>query len=252
MDQFLIEMACPTLAPQPAWGSMMHGMLMERLPEEWQALLHTDQSRPLSQWVEVKSPVQLVWHIGVTADTLGDRIDSLLKTGDVWRCEHLKADMTVTGFQHHRITAAEYLKRFFLAEKPCPGVYLTFMTPTTHKSQGRYVVFPSVDLIARNLNAHFCAMAPDFALSDATALDQVIAHTYIARYRLESMRYYLEGAVVSGYTGRLQLRFNGPDPLKRLAGVLFSFAEYSGVGIKTALGMGGCTVAPLVLKGEQF
>ena len=45
-----------------------------------------------------------------------------------------------------------------------------------------------------------------------------------------------------GYAGRIELRFFGPDPLKRLAGALFAFANWTGVGIKTTLGMGGCVV----------
>jgi CRISPR/Cas system endoribonuclease Cas6 (RAMP superfamily) len=42
--------------------------------------------------------------------------------------------------------------------------------------------------------------------------------------------------------GKITLVVNGPDQLARLAGAMLSFAEYSGVGIKTALGMGGVRI----------
>lgn len=248
MDRFLVQMSCPDHAPAPSWGSVLHGMLMESLPEPWPAQMHGEGLRPLSQWVEVKSPSRFVWHIGVLEDGLAEAVEAVLSPGAVLSCAHLDTKMTVEAAERQRLSAAEYMKPFFLAEDPCPGLYLTFHTPTTHKSQRQYAVFPSVELIAKNLCSRFCAMAPDFALADPEALEQVIAHTRISRYRLESARYSLEGAWLTGYTGRLELRFQGPDPLRRLAGILFSFAAYSGVGIKTALGMGGCEAAPLAEK----
>ncbi len=251
MDQFTVQVSCGSAAPSPSWGSLLHGMLMERLTPEWQEMLHSVQLRPFSQWVEVKSPTLMIWHIGVVMETLADMLAEVIIPGTVWHCGHLKADMMIEAVRRDSKTVAEYLKPFFLSETACPGLYLTFMTPTTHKSQGSYAIFPSISLIAKNLNAHFCAMAPDFALRDEQALEQVITHTRITRYRLETSRFALEGAWVTGYTGRVQLRFEGPDPLKRLAAALFSFAAYSGVGIKTALGMGGCLVDIMELKERK-
>ena len=253
MERFTIQMMCPDRAPSPSWGSVLHGMLMETLPSPWPEKMHEEGPRPLSQWVEVKSPTRFIWHIGVLDDDLGEALEKALTPGKILSCVHLNAQMTIESVEIERLTPAAYMKPFFLSEEPCPGMYITFCTPTTHKSQRQYAIFPSVELIAKYLAIRFCAMAPDFALADPEALNQVIAHTRISRYRLESMRYSLEGAWLVGYTGRVELRFEGPDPLKRLAGILFSFASWSGVGIKTALGMGGCEVMPLKRKqGNGF
>ena len=251
MDQFTVIVSCSTAAPSPSWGSLLHGMLIERLTPEWQEKLHSAQLRPFSQWVEVKSPTLMIWHIGVVMDPLADMLATVILPGTVWHCGHLNTDMTIESVDRDSRTVAEYLKPFFLAENAPSGVYITFMTPTTHKSQGSYAIFPSVSLITRNLNSHFCVMAPDFALNDADALEQVIAHTRITRYRLETSRYALEGTWITGYTGRVLLRFEGPDPLRRLAAALFNFSAYSGIGIKTALGMGGCLVDIIEQKGRK-
>ena len=250
MVRFIVEMLCSDHAPSPSWGSLLHGMLMETLPQPWPQQMHSEGLRPLSQWVEVKSPTQFIWHIGVLDDELGNAVESILQPGKQFFSSHLNAQITVETVTKTQMTPSVYMSSFFLTEEPCPGVYITFFTPTTHKSQRQYAIFPSVELIAKNLCSRFCAMAPDFALADPEALEQVIAHTRITRYRLESSRYSLEGSWITGYTGRLELRFEGPDPLKRLAGILFSFAEWSGVGIKTALGMGGCTVSLFPARHE--
>ena len=242
MDQFAIEMASTGQAPSIQWGSMLHGLLMEHLPEPWPEELHLDELRPFSQWVEVKSAESFIWHIASLRDDLSEVIESLLCEKTEFEMKHNGAKLTVVSVEKKHCTLAEYMKQFFLAEEACPGVFLTFRTPATHKSMGQYAAFPSVELIAGNIRKRLCAIAPDFALADDEAYEQVLQYTRLQRYKLESARYQLEGTGVIGYTGRIELRFYGPDPLRRLAGALFAFAEWSGVGIKTALGMGGCMV----------
>ena len=137
------------------------------------------------------------------------------------------------------------MKPFFLSEAATPRLRLSFLTTTTHKTQGDYALFPSVELIARGLRARLCDMEPSLVLSDDEVLEQIISHTRIARYRLQSGSFALEGARVQGYTGHVDLSIQGPDSLIRLASVLYCFAPWCGVGIKTALGMGGCRIEPI-------
>lgn len=242
MDQFTLDVSVSGSAPNIQWGSMLHGLLMESLPEPWPDDLHKDDLRPFSQWVEVKSADSFIWHIASLQDELSEVIESLFCEKKEFILKHNDAKLTVGEIEKRHCSMAEYMKDFFLAPEACPGLFLTFRTPTTHKTLGQYAVFPSVELIAGNLRKKLCMIAPDFALADEEAFEQVLQNTRIYRYRLDSARFQLEGSGVIGYTGRLELRFFGPDPLRRLAGALFGFAEWSGVGIKTALGMGGCEV----------
>ena len=242
MDQFSVEMICKEQAPSIQWGSMLHGLLMENLPEPWPEELHRDDLRPVSQWIEIKGPDCFIWHIHSLRDDFTEMLESMLLEKTEYILKHNDVSLSVSNVEKRHCSLAEYMKSFFLAEEACPGLFMTFRTPTTHKTMGQYAVFPSADLIAGNLRKRLCAIAPDFALADEQAYEQVLQHTRIQRYKLESARYQLEGTGVVGYTGRLELRFFGPDPLRRLAGALFAFAEWSGVGIKTALGMGGCEV----------
>ena len=248
MFHYDVHLSVAETVPSVNWGSVMHGILIEKLPAEWQEALHSDQLRPLSQWVEPVDPVSFIWHLSVLDDSLAEIISAVLQPGNEFQCKHNQSNMRITDVQVISSSITEYMKPFYLSEEPCAGVFLNFRTTTTHKSQGRYAVFPSVDLIGKSLRNHFCSLEPSFVLADDEILGQILDHTRIARYNLQSSYYSLEGGRIDGYTGHLLLRFDGPDPLKRLAGTLFSFAEWTGVGIKTALGMGACTVAPFQPK----
>ena len=52
MERWTITLRADTGTPSPYWGSLMHGMLLEHLPEAWQERLHGGGLRPFSQWVE--------------------------------------------------------------------------------------------------------------------------------------------------------------------------------------------------------
>ena len=242
MDQFTVVVRSEGMAPSIQWGSMLHGLLMESLPAPWPEELHLDEFRPFSQWVEVKSAEQFIWHIASLQDDLSDSLENLFAEQKEYMLKYNSTKLVIEEIVRTHRSMAEYMKSFFLADEACPGVFMTFRTPTTHKTMGQYAAFPSVELIAGYLRKKLCAIAPDFALADDEAFEQVLQHTRLQRYKLESARYQLEGTGVIGYAGRIELRFFGPDPLKRLAGALFAFANWTGVGIKTTLGMGGCVV----------
>ena len=251
MERWTIALRAEKGAPSPYWGSLMHGMLLERLPEDWQERLHGDGLRPFSQWVEPGEGSAFFWHLNVLNDELAAAMAPLLTEGQAWPCAHLQGNFVFEKVEHESLTMQAYMKPFFLSEKASPRLRLAFLTTTTHKTQGGYALFPSVDLIARALRAHLCDMEPGFVLSDDEVLEQVISHTRIARYRLQSGSFALEGARIQGYTGHVDLNVQGPDALIRLADMLFSFAPWCGVGVKTALGMGGCSVEPIEDKRSK-
>ena len=242
MERWVVAARAEQGAASPYWGSLLHGMLMERLPSQWQERLHGDGLRPFSQWVETGAGGAFVWRLNALDDDLAAAIEPHIFEGQRWHCKHLQSDLIFERVARERLSIQAYMKPFFLAETAAPRLRLSFRTTTTHRTQGGYALFPSVELIAGALRDRLCALEPTFVLSDDEALEQLVARTRIVRYRLQSGSFALEKARVQGYTGHVDLNIQGPDALIRLADALFSFAPWCGVGIKTALGMGGCTV----------
>ena len=245
MHKFQVKMSCPSRKPNPSFGSILHGMLIDHLPDEWKEMLHSEQIRPVSQWVEGINETDFIWHVSVLDESLGDMLGELFRKENDWECRYLNTSMHIETVSQKQTGFQEYIEPFYLAEEPHTGINLIFRTVTTHKTQGKYATFPSVSLIANSISKRICSIRPDFSLSDPECLEQIIERTSIARYQLRSAFYELEHSRVTGYIGQMELRFSGSDELRRLAGILFAFAPWSGVGIKTALGMGGCDVSLL-------
>lgn len=229
----------------------MHGMLMEQFSPEWQEFLHNGTVHSFSQWIEVKNRELFIWHVCSIDDDLSAELDTIFSEKQIWHCSHKDCDFQVTDIQRKAMSFAEYMKPFFLSDKAPNWISMVFQTPCTHKVQKRYAIFPSVDLIANSLRSRICTTFPDFALAEDEVMDQVLMNTRISRYHLNSSVYHLEGASVTGYQGSLEIHFDGPDALRRLCCVLFGMAEWTGVGIKTSLGMGGCTVGVPINIGNK-
>ena len=121
---------------------------------------------------------------------------------------------------------------------------LRFLTPTTFKSDGSYVNLPSVPLIMRNLlnkwNGCFAEVCP-IEDEDGEGIQAIANGLRIAEYRLSSRDYLLKGQSIPGFTGELTLKCRLDGFHLTMANLLLHFAPYAGVGIKTALGMGGVT-----------
>lgn len=224
------------------WGSLLHGFLMQALPPEIAATLHQSRLRPFSQYVIPQPGRQLIWTIGLWDAALAPHIVQAVMP--LTRIELQQKDLTleVIGVQRNSQSEEEYFSRFFTVDTPCRRYELEFLTPCTHKQDGRYALFPSTELIVNSISSRYSANAHTVSLNDPAAMEQLARHLRIVRYSLHTNVYYLESAKITGYMGRMTLAVSGPEQLARLAGALLTMAEYCGLGIKTALGMGAVSV----------
>lgn len=224
------------------WGSLMHGALMELLTPEIADRLHEISLRPFSQYVLSLNNRSIEWHIGLWDDEISAAIKQAVMAVPFIDIKHIGIRLNIETSEINGQSEKEFLSGFFTEEIPCRRYELEFITPCTHKSGGRYVIFPTPELIIQSLYMRYCAFSQEFSIDDAETMAQLAANLRIVRYSLHSAQYNLEGANITGYVGKITFSIHGPEQLVRLAGMLLSFAEYAGVGIKTSLGMGGCRV----------
>jgi len=230
------------------WGSLLHGAMMELLPKETASVLHENNLRPFSQYVLPMPGNRLEWKLGLWGNEVSETVAQVVMSTPCIEIKHKGIKLEVVASEQKKQSERDFFTCFFTTETPCRRYELEFLTPCTHKSAGEYVLFPSPELIIQSLYMRFCAFSQDFSLDDAETMAQLAANLYIARYSLRSAQYHLEGTKVAGYIGRVTLYICGPEQLARLAGMLLSFAEYAGVGIKTSLGMGGCRIIQISHK----
>ena len=105
------------------------------------------------------------------------------------------------------------------------------------------MLFPSAELIIKSLIAKWNAACSEFAIDDDELLKLLLSGVSIAGYSLSSRDFRMKNQRISAFVGSIMLRAKLSEPLFRLYSTLLAFGGYSGVGIKTALGMGGVKIA---------
>jgi len=244
-----IVLSCVYDAEQKAsynWGSLFHGLLMESLPPEIAAELHHNQLRPFSQFVKPEGEGKISWHIGLWDQDIAEYIIKAVVPLTQINLEQKGLTLKVVEAQRFSLNKIDFFKRFFTCPNPVRIFEITFITPCAHKEEGHYTIFPNLELIVKNLARRYSAFNTEYSLEDPEAMLQLARHMHIFRYSLRSALFYLESTRIPGYIGKISLRISGPEQLARLGGTLLSFGEYSGIGIKTALGMGGVQVEQII------
>ena len=109
-------------------------------------------------------------------------------------------------------------------------------------SQGEYLKFPSLPLMFRNLHLRAKEVFSGLYLQDEESSRALGEAVRIQRYSLASAPFYIQKTPIIGYTGFIQLELPTENGLLRQAQALLELAPYTGIGVKTAIGMGGVEV----------
>ena len=119
---------------------------------------------------------------------------------------------------------------------------LEFLTPVSFKSNGRYQIMPEVRYLYQSLMNKYSAASAEMDMYDEETLEQLSGHSRIVRYRLKSTFFPVEGVKIPSFKGEVSIKIDGTDTMAKYARLLARFGEYSGVGIKTAMGMGALKI----------
>ena len=74
---------------------------------------------------------------------------------------------------------------------------------------------------------------------DEETLEELCKSSEIVKYRLQTIPFPLEKINITGFVGKIGIKIKGSETLARYIRLLFRFGEFTGVGIKTGIGMGG-------------
>lgn len=232
--------------PSPSWGYLLYGILMQRFDKEFAEYLHEQNLKPISQYITRTDSAAATWRINLLDRPSADAVINALS-----ECDEVFSERRETVFKlmekeiSEPVGTLELCNRCFAPEKVGNAVEIRFLTPCSFKSEEEYCLFPSAELIIKSLVNKWNAFADDFVLKDEAAIKELIQRTRISKYELRSAVFHLKGTRIPSFTGKVTLSVYGPDPLVRLFNLIAAFSGYAGIGIKTALGMGGCEASPL-------
>lgn len=168
------------------------------------------------------------------AHLLADLAQELLRQGRLLLDGRWLLVERIASVRTERFTSL--VQRYLLeSEAPLP-VRLTFRTPTTFHSRGRSLPLPVPDVLFLSVLQRWRAwggidLGPgaEATISGAAAL---------RRHRLRSVSVQMEGRFTA-FVGTAEFTLVRPEPsYAGLLAVLAAFAEFAGVGQKTAMGMG--------------
>jgi len=144
--------------------------------------------------------------------------------------------------RHTRLNYIDILRR----ASDNPQIILNFTSPTAFKkTQGYYYAKPDVELIFMSLfnrwNAFAHCKLPD-ALRETIQKRIRVITAGINQDTLSFARG--RKGVIPGFLGEVQFVLDEPSPpLRHMINALAAFASFSGVGIKTTIGMGQVCIA---------
>ena len=214
-------------------ASLLQGVIMEKINPVYAEFLHKKERHPYSQYI-----FDSKWIINTLDKEAFDEIAPHFNEGDEITLKHGGQKLKIMGVQIENVSIRELTEDFYTSEAKNKFA-VEFLTPTAFKSQKQYVILPDIRLMAQSLMSKYAAVLENFDGADTDALNELTANTFITRHNLRSVVFPAEGQNIPGFVGNISFCCKGTTTMARYWQMLLKFGEFSGVGIKTAMGMGG-------------
>lgn len=220
-------------------SSLLQGVLMEYVQREYGEILHQSNLKPYSQYVEVFQ-TEFRW----TIRTLTEEAKKQIIAPIYESChtsiflKHNQMELEILNKQMESYEYSKLVEDYFLGNHS-RYVTIEFISPTAFKSNKEYVFYPSVRLIFQSLIMKFDEFSENQLFEAEELLKDIEKYVRISDYHIQSKKFHLEGIRIPAFLGKITFQIKGSSSFMNMVHLLSAFGEYSGVGIKSAIGMGG-------------
>lgn len=215
----------------------MHGLIMEKISHDYAEKMHESTFRPFSQAVRYEND-QNNWTISTLNKEAFNQIIPFIQSIKSAFIDQ-KNDTVTFGSPLIKETSydAMFLKNYINTETN-RIIKLQFLTPVSFKHQGTYINMPTPKLILSGIAKKYDLYCDRHETLSDELFDQFEKHVFISSYNLRSSSFSLEGIKIPSFIGTVTLFVTSNPTFCNYINMLCDYAEYCGVGIKTALGMG--------------
>lgn len=133
----------------------------------------------------------------------------------------------------------DLIRKFWSSDILYTQAMLQCMSTTSFKVDKQYTIFPESFRIYRYLLRQWNQFSTFGILDTDSLLGNLETGVFIRDYNLRMGIYGLEGVKIRGFRGQLVMQFKRNEELQRVLALLSYYSQFTGLGIKTALGMGG-------------
>ena len=219
-----------------SFGSIFHGALISELDREWAAKMH--EQRPYSQYLLVKEG-KPYWRLAVLTEEAFEHILRPIMRKDSLCLEQKGYEVGLDDFHMVKQDSFQGLEeRFWTGTDKVHHIDLEFLTSASFKKNGEYMIFPELPLVLNSLIRKWNAYSDSMVLGEERLGDRLAESMCITDYRLHTHSFSVEGRRIRAFRGNIRLGLFKDDITRRMASMLAAFADYAGIGIKTAMGMG--------------
>lgn len=224
----------------PSRAYAFYSCLMSLLPEETALWLHQQSETPVSQCLyHDRESDQYLWRISILGDTAVDALSPILDSLEVLHTTI--EDVHLTLLSKTQLSAEELIDHARQLDLDSRAA-LYLLSPLAFKHSGSYTILPEPRLIVQSLLLKWNNTFPQYPLDDDDAWQMLIDGLRLTDLSIRSTRYPLKGTRIPGITGSITLDAHMAAPIQEIWKLLLQFAPFCGIGIKTALGMGGVNV----------
>ena len=218
-------------------GALFHGALMEEISEDYASFLHRPELHPFAQHLERRDG-EWYWIVNcMNREAAECIIDRALEPMDCIELKKLGYKVVLKEKKRSSISQRELMDQFYCS-RASRYVKLHFVTPTAFKQNGKYLFYPDLRCIYQSLMNKYDASVSKESMVDEDTLEDLTANTEVLQYDLKSVKYQMGAVRIPSFIGKIKLRIKGTQTMADFGNLLFHFGTYSGVGIKSALGMG--------------
>lgn len=219
-------------------SSLLHGVIMDTISEDYAEAMHSSALKPYSQNICRERDGSWIWCISALTDEAAEKIISPVSELDEFLIKHNSMKIGISAKEIIRESYDSLFERNYFGAELSKYVNFDIITPISFKVNGRYVNMPDPQLIIANLIHRYDAFSEHTEIYDEKLMSELSERLCISSYDLRSTAFCLESVKLPAFKGRFTIRVSGGRNLISLVNMLADFAEFSGIGIKTALGMG--------------
>ncbi len=219
-------------------SSLLHGFIMRNITNEYGDKMHESKLKPFSQHIE-KLGDDSVWVINTLNKEAYENIIKPIMNENILSVyfENVNEHIKILSKQLIISNIDSIMEDTIFSL--CPRrLTIRFITPTAFKSNGEYIFYPTIKNIFGSLIRKYDDVNETTQIYTPELLIDIEDNIKITRYNLKSTFFSLEGVKIPAFIGEITINISGSQQLVNLVHLLVKFGEYSGVGIKSALGMG--------------
>lgn len=222
-------------------SSLLHGVIMDTISGEYAEAMHASALKPYSQNIFRDKEGEWIWSISTLTDDAYEKIIDPFSRLDSFFIKHNSYSVKI---KEKTLVTESYdtlFEKNYYGSEPSRYVSFDLISPVCFKVNGKYVNMPDPQMIIANLIHRYDAFSDNTEIYDERLMAELSERLCISSYDLKSTAYCLENVKIPAFTGRFTIRVSGSKNLISLVNMLADFSDFSGMGIKTALGMGAVT-----------